>query len=597
MKQFGTKYLKVLSALLFAAAVFCFWAVYYPFALAWQEQFQLFLFDGQYLLERLTVPGGAAAYVAEFLVQFYNNPFFGAAVLALIYLLLQALVWRLMKRNIAERNLAAGGTGAPTHSYLLFALSFLPSLLLWYAMGDENLMPTFAVALLMALVPMVFYPAQGKARLLFSLFVIPLVYWLAGSVVLVPVLFMLAVQMRGSAAWGAKIGCGLGILAYAFFFVWLSARFEPYSLRRLMSGIYYYRVPEMLPYSILLLAALCLLLVLFAHELMRLFQPSKPKKQRLLAGAGLCIVIVLGVQFTPGGYDAKKYELIEYDYLVRLQRWNDIVAKAEKQRPNLPMSVCATNLALGMTNQLGDRVFTFFQNGVEGLLPQFVRNFNTTQLTGEAYFQLGLVNTAQRYAFESMESIPNYNKSGRIIKRLAETNMINGQYKVAEKYLLMLKKTIFYRKWAQSRMEMLAHPELIDRHHVYGRLRKLRLADDFLFSETELDKICGQLFSHNKENTLAMQYLLVFPLLNRDLDSFMNYFSYVNSVVRYNPTVCQEAVAFAYMQRKMEAPAGMVGNDVMFRFKSFVKVYTSGRKDSLQLEAFRNTLWYYLMKG
>ncbi|MDL2213058.1 DUF6057 family protein [Bacteroides sp. OttesenSCG-928-E20] len=590
MKQIGTKYLKVLSALLFAAAVFCFWAVYYPFALAWQEQFQLFLFDSQYLMERLAVPGGAAAYVAEFLVQFYNNPFLGAAVLAFIYLLLQTLVWRLMKRSIIPGS-------ASTHSYFLFALSFLPSLLLWYAMGDENLMPTFAVALIMALSSMLFYPTQSRAQLLFSLFVLPLVYWLVGSVVVVPVLFIFVVQMRSDASWGIKISRGIGVLAYAFFLAWLSARFEPYSLRRLISGIYYYRIPEMLPYSILALSALCLLLVLFANALTHLFQPQKPKNQRLLAGVGIGLVIVLGVLFIPKGYDARKYELIEYDYLVRMNRWNDIVAKAEKQRPDLPMSVCATNLALGMTNQLGNRAFTFFQNGAGSLLPKFVRNFNTTQLTGEAYFQLGLVNTAQRYAFESMESIPNYNKSGRIMKRLAETNMINGQYKVAEKYLLMLKKTIFYRKWAQSRLEMLAHPELIDRHHVYGHLRKVRLTDDFLFSETELDKICGQLFSHNKENTLAMQYLLMFPLLNRDLNSFMSYFGYVNSVVRYNPIVCQEAVAFAYMQRKMEIPGGMVGNDVMLRFKNFAQVYASGGKDSPQLEAFRNTLWYYLMKG
>lgn len=590
MKQIGTKYLKVLTALLFAAAVFCFWAVYYPFALAWQEQFQLFLFDSQYLMERLAVPGGAAAYVAEFLVQFYNNPFLGAAVLAFIYLLLQTLVWRLMKRSIIPGS-------ASTHSYFLFALSFLPSLLLWYAMGDENLMPTFAVALIMALSSMLFYPTQSRAQLLFSLFVLPLVYWLVGSVVVVPVLFIFVVQMRSDASWGIKISRGIGVLAYAFFLAWLSARFEPYSLRRLISGIYYYRIPEMLPYSILALSALCLLLVLFANALTHLFQPQKPKNQRLLAGVGIGLVIVLGVLFIPKGYDARKYELIEYDYLVRMNRWNDIVAKAEKQRPDLPMSVCATNLALGMTNQLGNRAFTFFQNGAGSLLPKFVRNFNTTQLTGEAYFQLGLVNTAQRYAFESMESIPNYNKSGRIMKRLAETNMINGQYKVAEKYLLMLKKTIFYRKWAQSRLEMLAHPELIDRHHVYGHLRKVRLTDDFLFSETELDKICGQLFSHNKENTLAMQYLLIFPLLNRDLNSFMSYFGYVNSVVRYNPIVCQEAVAFAYMQRKMEIPGGMVGNDVMLRFKNFAQVYASGGKDSPQLEAFRNTLWYYLMKG
>mgnify|MGYP000750805498 CR=1 FL=1 len=35
--------------------------------------------------------------------------------------------------------------------------------------------------------------------------------------------------------------------------------------------------------------------------------------------------------------------------------------------------------------------------------------------------------------FEAMEAIPDYKKSGRAYMRLAETNLINGQYAVAAK--------------------------------------------------------------------------------------------------------------------------------------------------------------------
>ena len=178
------------------------------------------------------------------------------------------------------------------------------------------------------------------------------------------------------------------------------------------------------------------------------------------------------------------------------------------------MSVSATNLALAMTNQLGDKAFDFFQRGSEGLLPKFERNFATTQLTGEIYFNLGLVNTAQRLAFEAMEAIPNYNKSARVVKRLAETNLINGEYKVAEKYLKMLEKTVFYRPWAQRTLAMLGNEKAINEHPLYGTLRQYRLQDDFLFSDKELDKICGLLFMHNTSNMVAAQYLLMMPLMS-----------------------------------------------------------------------------------
>lgn len=570
---------------IFGMAVYCFWAVLYPFALAWQEQFQLFLFSRQYLMERLAVPGGAAAYVAEFLVQFYNNPFLGAGVLALLYLLLQILVWRLMIRN------AGSDSGK---SDLLFVLSFLPSLALWFIMGDENVMLAFPVSQILVLTAMLLYPSGKKERHLFSLFSIPFVYWITGPMVFVPVLYMLVKELRSSGSWIVGAGMGIGQAVYALFCILLSAQFEPYPLRRLLGGIFYYRIPEVLPCSVIGIAALCLLLVLFPVPMKSLILQ---KRQRLSAGIGLCLMIAASMLFIPKEYGSKKYELMEYDYFVRVQRWNDIIRKAEKRQPDLPMSVCATNLALGMTGQLGERAFEFFQKGSEGLLPKFERAFSSTLLTGEAYYHLGLVNTAQRYAFEAMESIPNYNKSGRVMKRLAETNLINGQYKVAEKYLLMLKKTVFYSKWAQGRLEMVADSGRIERHPVYGRLRKMRLEKDFLFSETELDKTCGQLLAHNKENALAMQYLLIYPLLNRDLDSFINYFGYVSSMVRYNPTICQEAVvAFAYMKKKEEVPAGMVNDDIVRRFKSFAQTYAFAGKDSPQLEIFRNTLWYYLMK-
>ena len=83
-------------SLLFGVAVFLFWWRSYPFALSYHEQFQLFLFGGDYLVERLGEPGGAARYLSEFLVQFYNNVLAGAAVIAVLLVLMQRLERGLM---------------------------------------------------------------------------------------------------------------------------------------------------------------------------------------------------------------------------------------------------------------------------------------------------------------------------------------------------------------------------------------------------------------------------------------------------------------------------------------------------------------------
>ena len=568
---------------LLAVAVFVFWAWVYAPALAWQEQFQLFLFDADYLTERLAVPGGVAAYLAEFLTQFYNHLWMGAAVLAVLHVLLQLLTEPLMRRV----------NGGKPLSGILWGLSFLPSLALWFILGDESLMPAFTVSLLCVLMAMVSYPLDRKKQLVYALCAVPVVYWVAGPLVWMLAVYVLIIGWRESASRWRGICLGMAMLMFGFVCVWLSALFEPYPLRCLLGSVFYYRFPEVVPLSVVVLPVLCLLVVGAVPPLERM--TARAKNPRWVAVGVWGSLLAASILLIPQGYDKQKYELVEYDYLVRTGQWEEIVRKAEQHQPSLPMSVCAVNLALGMTNQLGDRAFEFFQHGAEGLLPKFVRDFNSTQLTGEAYFQLGLVNTAQRYAFEAMEAIPNYYKSGRAVKRLAETNLINGQYRVAEKYLRMLEKTVFYRRWAQSRREMLADTTLIDRHPVYGRLRRLRLTDDFLFSEAELDKICGQLLMHDKENRLAMQYLVLYPLLERDLDKFMNYAAYANSLSGYNPTICQEGIAFACMAGNRGIPRGAVSAPVMNRFTHFGRTYAQGGKDAPGLEAFRNTVWYYLI--
>jgi hypothetical protein len=72
-----------------------------------------------------------------------------------------------------------------------------------------------------------------------------------------------------------------------------------------------------------------------------------------------------------------------------------------------------------------------------------------------------------------MEAIPNYNKSARALRRLVETNIVTGQYEVALKYISILEETMFYRGWAR-RMKLLAeHPEKINDHPVYHRLKEI----------------------------------------------------------------------------------------------------------------------------
>lgn len=573
-----SKYWKVGVTLLFGVVVFLYWWLACPVMLSFQEQYQLFLFDSDYLCHLLSVPDGFARCVGEYLTQYYISHVYGALVLAVLFVLTQRIVWRLMK-FVSQ--------SADGH----YALSFIPVLSLWLTLGDESVLLTFVIALLLALVTMWGYELTGsRYRAYLIILLIPLLYWLAGPVVLMFAAWVLIRQMQTTTDKWRGFSIGVLAIVYAIGCILVSSWIVPYPLFRLFYGIDYYRFIEIYYWMLLFTMALCVMVPVSLRWI-----PSF--KKRLLVGLGEAVMIfALFLLLRPSFYEARKYEVMEYDYLVRCQNWDAIIAKAEKKTPDLPMTVCATNLAFGMKGQLGERLFDMYQNGSQGLIPPFERNFSAILLTGEVYWQLGLVNTAQRFAFEAMEAIPNYAKSCRAVKRLVETNLVNGQYAVARKYLQLLEKTLSYSQWARRIKPLLGDEKAINEHPVYGRMRQMSLKDDFLFSEQELDKIFGQLMMRNQRNGLALQYLLAAPLLDRDINRFMNYMVYVDGLhLGYRPRSCQEAVVFAYAQRNQHPPQGYIDQMVLRRFSDFASIYANGGKDAPQLGQYKNTVWYYFI--
>jgi hypothetical protein len=115
----------------------------------------------------------------------------------------------------------------------------------------------------------------------------------------------------------------------------------------------------------------------------------------------------------------------------------------------------------------------------------FVVNFGSLSsafIACDLAYQLYWTNIAQRAAFEAMEFIPNYNKSGRALKRLVETNIISGHYDVARKYIAILEKTTFYSGWAQKMRQLVDHPEqIVNYPFLHSAQKEYENATDIFF--------------------------------------------------------------------------------------------------------------------
>lgn len=593
MKNLMIKTWKPLLSLLFGVAVVIFWAVPYVGGLCFQEQYQMFLFDSGYFLERIVLPGGLADYISEFLVQFYYMPVLGGAIIALLLMGIQTAVWGLMKQYGAR------------HDFPGYLLSFLPSIALWCAMGDQNVLLSFVVALFGALVIGWIHNRfhNRLVKVVFELVSTALVYWLLG-----PVVFLYAVLMIGDTLKNAKqkgnvfsgIGYSAVILILTVAWILLSTQTLQYPVSRLFLGLNYYRYPGvtfLLIYIVMALAAFIPFLGMVHPHSSAL---QKWQKSKWVMVASYVIVLLASVCGIRTSFDELTYEMIDYDFWIRTEQWNKIIEHAEKKPATSPLGVSSVNLALSQTGQLPDRLFEFYQNGAEGLFPAFSRDMTSPVSTSEVFYRLGMVNDAERYMFEAQEAIPNFRKSARLTRRIAECEIINGNYEVAAKLLRRLQKTIFYSNWANRTMALLGNEKAINQHPIYGKLRKYReKKQDFLFSDREMDQMLGLLFLNDKSNKMAYEYLMCYVLLQRDLNKFMQYYP-LGRFVGYDhiPRSFQEILIEQWMKTHNDPRTIPYSVDVQTvnNTLNFIQIYLRNPKDpQLSQQPYVSNAWHYMV--
>lgn len=593
MKNLMIKTWKPLLSLLFGVAVVIFWAVPYVGGLCFQEQYQMFLFDSGYFLERIVLPGGLADYISEFLVQFYYMPVLGGAIIALLLMGIQTAVWGLMKQYGAR------------HDFPGYLLSFLPSIALWCAMGDQNVLLSFVVALFGALVIGWIHNRfhNRLVKVVFELVSTALVYWLLG-----PVVFLYAALMIGDTLKNAKqkgnvlsgIGYSAGILILTIAWILLSTQTLQYPVSRLFLGLNYYRYPGvtfLLIYIVMALAAFIPFLGMVHPHSSAL---QKWQKSKWVMAVAYVIVLFASVCGIRTSFDELTYEMIDYDFWIRTEQWNKIIEHAEKKPATSPLGVSSVNLALSQTGQLPDRLFEFYQNGAEGLFPVFSRDMTSPVFTSEVFYRLGMVNDAERYMFEAQEAIPNFQKSARLTRRIAECEIINGNYEVAAKLLRKLQKTIFYSNWANQTMALLGNEKAINRHPIYGKLRKYReKKQDFLFSDREMDQMLGLLFLNDKSNKMAYEYLMCYVLLQRDFNKFMQYYP-LGRFVGYDhiPRSFQEILIEQWMKTHNDPRTIPYSVDMqnVNNTLNFIQIYLRNPKDpQLSQQPYVSNAWYYMV--
>ena len=446
---------RYLISSLFCVAVILFFGMAYPHHLHYQEQFQLFLFDSNYVWDIVKQPGGVADLLGRFCTQFFLYAWVGAVIIGILLLAIQLLVSRFV----------GGGW--------FYGLSYVPSFLLWLFLLDEHALLGGVCAVLLTLLAVwgLSKLPKGLVRYIGIIVALPILYWMVGI-------------------------------------YW--------------TGSHYYRYPKVFPTLLYVAWLLALAIPLLVYVCRKWLKDSKGLVIPLCSFA-LVAVVMGAVVWKNANFKAEK--VMQYDFMASHQQWNRIIETANKEKPNNQIGVTVQNLALAMRGVLLDQMQNYNQNGIAGLLPDVQSDATSPMPTAEAFYQLGMINVAQRTVFEAQEAILDFQKSGRCYKRLAQTNLIIGSYEVARKYLMALQKTLFYSDWANETLSLLGDEVAIAKHPEYGRLRKWAYKDNFFFSDHVTPEMLESLYSGCTDNSMAYQYLIAYYMLTGDRERYNNFIS------------------------------------------------------------------------
>jgi len=282
-----------LGSVAFAVAVFLFRWFFYPGMAGFQEQNQLFLFTWDFLVERMSVSGGLADYIAEFITQFSYIPYVGEALLAVLLVIFQRSIALTLEKDE------------------WYALSFVAPVMLLVYMSDFYVMLSYLVALIAAVLLCALY--RRHPGTIWAAIATVLGYWLIGPAIFI---FTIYVSVR------EKNLKSIMLIALAILTVVASrlTYLQQYPWKTVFFGINYYRIPLTVPAFQLIIVIITAFLPALTGIL-----PSPKNSAGILVG--LFIGAVSGCYFS---YQRDTVELVAYDQMVRNEDWEGILKRAEK---------------------------------------------------------------------------------------------------------------------------------------------------------------------------------------------------------------------------------------------------------------------------
>ncbi len=493
-----------------------------------------FVFDAEYLRGFFAYPGGISELVANFFMQSFHYKIVGPVIFMGIVLANMWLIHRLMnsihshEANVVWAMAPLGFAVVLTNNYnfpFSVIISMVLVLILLLLLAKKGISPTRKFICYTAGALTIYYVSGSGFMLLFSI-----------------MSFFLSVKLKD---WRSLI-VAIFIAGFAFFLPrWAAGSVFPIPVDQKYLSFFQTRVyfmayePSVIFYlylgSVLVLPGIALIMSGIQNNRIRLDQGGPLK---IFTAFAYLTVIALSISGHFISYRGDARKIVASDYYCYINNAGKS-ARAAKSLKNYNFAANLNyNLAIGKAGLLTDDFFKFFQiTGTDALQPDVEFASEMAFIATDFYYDLGYISEARHWAYESLVFYP---YSPRALQMLVKIHLVTHEYRAAERCLNILNKTLIDRKFTSKYRRYMADTALISIHEEIMKKRS------FVPEEKELSPFIQQrlqeLLEANHENKRAYEYLMIYYLLDSQLDEFMELYKDAGNYFDKPVAIFEEAV-------------------------------------------------------
>jgi hypothetical protein len=551
----------------------------------YQEKSSLFIFSPDFLYENLHQPGGFLVWLGKLFTSFYFYPLVGAILLSGLITLVAILVFRII-------ILLAGGNN-------LF-IPFIIGVSVFFLHTDYRF---FLFNTLGFLLQLTFLMTALRYRTVLKgwlpVLLTPLFFYITGGFFWI---FLLSMTCnlgfyRENRGWLRTIALWL-IFLVTFY---ISKEFLFYQSGKTLMA-FPFTILNTGSQLILFLIVACVISVLPLISGIKIRLPWMSGRScstiSLLTSVTLVIVIfIIGIE----RFDNKTKQYFYVDKLFCEDKYNEIIDYNTLNQTENILTLFLNNIALSETDRLDDLLFHFPQNkDGKTLFLKWEMVNEILDRGGYFYYTIGMINEAHRWAYENMV-MNGHSPEG--IKMLIKTDLINGNYEVASRYINLLRSTFFYRDEASRFEKMLFSDALVESDKELGRKRRTRIKNDF-FSITDNPYInIEMILGSDSLNRKAFEYKMAFMLLKKNFKGIAQNLPEFGKLgfTSLPVNVEEAAIALSVSNKGILPNTGnlQISKNTELKWNQYLSVLKQNGNDLKKAEPilrsrFGNTFWYYV---